>query len=38
MKDYFPEADTGERMCGYSKQVEGPVMKEYKYDPTDNGR
>lgn len=25
-------------MFGYSKHVEGPVMKEYKYDPTDSGR
>ena len=38
VKDCFPEADTGERMIGYSKHVKGPVMKEYKYDPTDSGR
>ena len=38
VKDYFPEADTGERMFGYSKHMKGPMMKEYKYDPTDSGR
>jgi hypothetical protein len=34
----FPEADSGERMFGYSKHVKGHLMKEYKYDPTDSGR
>ena len=34
----FPEADTGERMFGYSRHVKGRLMKEYKYDPTDSGR
>jgi hypothetical protein len=38
MKDYFPEADTGERMFGYRRHVKGGLMKEYKYDPTDSGR
>jgi hypothetical protein len=37
-KKCFPEADTGERMFCYSRHVKGPVMKEYKYDPTDSGR
>ena len=37
MKDCFPEADTGERMFGYSKHVKGHLMKEYKYDPIDSG-
>jgi hypothetical protein len=37
VKSCFPEADTGERMFGYSKDVKGPQVKEYKYDPTDNG-
>ena len=36
MKDCFPEADTGERMFGYSKLAKGPGVKEYKYDPTDS--
>ena len=35
---HFPEADTGERMFGYSKHVKGHLMKEYKYDPTDSGK
>ena len=30
VKDCFPEADTGERMFGYSKHVKGSVMKDYK--------
>jgi hypothetical protein len=38
MKDCFPEADTGERMFGYSRQVKELLMKEHKYDPTDSGR
>ena len=37
MKDCFPEADTGERMCGYNKYVKGCLMEMYKYDPTDSG-
>jgi hypothetical protein len=37
MKDYFPKADMGERMFGYSKHIKGCLMKEYKYDPTDSG-
>ena len=36
MKGCFPEADTGERMFGYSRHVEGLLMEEYKYDPTDS--
>ena len=28
VKDCFPEADTGERMFGYSRHVKGPLMKE----------
>ena len=35
---HFPEADTGERMFGYSKHVKGHLMKEYKYDLTDSGK
>jgi hypothetical protein len=38
MKDCFPEADTGERMFGYSRYMKGLLMKEYKYDPMDSGR
>jgi len=38
MKECFPEADTGERMFGYSRHGKGHVMKEYKYDPTGNAR
>ena len=38
VRECFPEADTGERMFGYSKHVKGPVMKEYKHDPADRGR
>jgi hypothetical protein len=38
MKDFSLEADTGERMFGYSKQMKRPRRKEYKYDPTDSGR
>jgi hypothetical protein len=34
----FPGAVTGERIFGYTKHVEGCLMKEYKYDPTDSGR
>lgn len=26
----FPEADTGERMFGYSRHVKGGLIKEYK--------
>ena len=37
VKDCFTEADTGERMFGYSKHVKECLM-EYKYDPTDSGR
>jgi hypothetical protein len=37
MKEYFPEADTGETMFCYSKHVKAHVMKGYKYDPTDSG-
>jgi hypothetical protein len=37
MEHYFPEADTSERMFGYSKHMKG-VLMEYKYDPTDSGR
>ena len=33
----FTEIDTGERMLWYSKHMNGTVMKEYKYDPTDSG-
>ena len=33
VKNCFPEADTGERMFGYSRYVKGRLMKEYKYDP-----
>ena len=36
MKDFFPEADMGGRMFGYSRQLRGCMMKEYKYDPTDS--
>ena len=25
-------------MFQYSKHIDGPTMKEYKYDPTDSGR
>jgi hypothetical protein len=38
MKDCFPEADTGERMFGYSRHMKEGLMKEYKYDPADSGR
>ena len=38
MKDCFPVADTGERRFGYSKYTKRPVIKHYKYDPTDSGR
>jgi hypothetical protein len=38
VKEYFPEADTDEKMFGYSKHVKGLLMREYKYDPTDSGR
>jgi hypothetical protein len=31
----FPEANTGERMFGYSRHAKGHLMNEYKYDPTD---
>ena len=33
VKGCFPEADTGERMFGYSRHMKGRLMKEYKYDP-----
>lgn len=29
-KTYFPEADTGERMFGYSGHVKGCLMRECK--------
>jgi hypothetical protein len=38
MEECFLEADTGERMFGYSKHVKEYRMKDYKYDPTDSGR
>jgi hypothetical protein len=38
MKNIFPEADTGERMFGYSKHVNECLMKEHNYDITDSGR
>jgi hypothetical protein len=31
MKECFPEAETGERMCCYKRHVKGCVMKEYIY-------
>ena len=34
----FSEADTGDRMFGYSKQVKESLIKEYKEDPTDRER
>lgn len=37
-KKMFPEADSGERMFGYSKHIKGHLMKEHKYDLTDSGR
>jgi hypothetical protein len=37
MKDCFPEADTGERMVGYSRHGKGHSKKEYQSDPTDSG-
>jgi hypothetical protein len=38
MKDCFPEADTGERMFGYSKHMKECLMKECSYESTDSGR
>jgi|UPI0000486BEB hypothetical protein len=37
MKDCFPEADTRERIFGYSRHIKELLMKEYKHDPTDSG-
>lgn len=36
LKEGFPAADTGERMFCCGRHVKGPVMKEYKCDPTDS--
>ena len=38
MKECFPEADTGEKMFGYSKHRKWPRIKECKFDLTDSGR
>ena len=34
----FLQSGHNKRMFWYSKHVEGCLMKEYKYDPTDSGR
>jgi hypothetical protein len=36
--DCFSEADTGEKMFGYSRHMKGLLMKEYKYDATNSER
>jgi hypothetical protein len=36
--DVFLKQTPGKGMFWYSKYMKGPVMKECRYDPTDNGR
>lgn len=36
MKECCPEADSGGRTFGYSRQAKGRLTKEYEHDPTEH--